>query len=194
MTWADIDFENQQINVRAQKETAKTFEWEPKDHENRVVPMSDGTAQLLADLHVLAPEGHPYVFIPSERLKRIKRRQKNGDWTPRSELINNLIRDFDVIRRRAGVKKCTLHDLRRAAITNWANQFPIQVVKQLAGHSCITTTSKYYLPVYPYPLSRQKTGIFKVDLSPSVKAVGTEGARRATAVPTATPYTSAGVL
>ena len=47
--------------------------------------------------------------------------------------------------------------------------------------------------LYPYPLSRQKLGVFKVDSSPSVKAVGTEGARRATGVPTATPYTSAGV-
>jgi len=46
--------------------------------------------------------------------------------------------------------------------------------------------------VYPYPLSRQKLGVFKVDSSPCVKAVGTEGARRATGVPTATPYTSAG--
>ena len=47
--------------------------------------------------------------------------------------------------------------------------------------------------LYPYPLSRQKLGVFKVDSSPCVKAVGTEGARRATGVPTATPYTSAGV-
>ena len=47
--------------------------------------------------------------------------------------------------------------------------------------------------LYPYPLSRQKTGVSKVDSSPSVKAGGTEGTRRATGVPTATPYTSAGV-
>jgi len=47
--------------------------------------------------------------------------------------------------------------------------------------------------IYPYPLSRQKTGIFKVDSSPCITAVGTEGARRATGVPTATLYTSAGV-
>jgi len=47
--------------------------------------------------------------------------------------------------------------------------------------------------LYPYPLSRQITGVFKVDSSPCVKAVGTEGARRATGVPKATPYTSAGV-
>jgi hypothetical protein len=36
--------------------------------------------------------------------------------------------------------------------------------------------------VYPYPLSRQKTGVFKVDLSPSVKTVGTEASRRAVAI------------
>ena len=34
----------------------------------------------------------------------------------------------------------------------------------------------------PYPLSRQKLSVFKVDSSPCVKAVGTEGARRATGV------------
>ena len=49
------------------------------------------------------------------------------------------------------------------------------------------------LYIYPYPLSRQKTGALKVDSSHSVRAVGTEGARRATGVPTAAPCTSAGL-
>jgi len=40
-----------------------------------------------------------------------------------------------------------LHDLRRSAITNWAQKLPIQVVRQLAGHSDISTTRKYYLAV-----------------------------------------------
>ena len=66
---------------------------------------------------------------------------------PRSEIINNLRKNFHTIRRRAGVTECTLHDLRRSAITNWASQLPIQVVQQLAGHSDITTTRKYYLTV-----------------------------------------------
>lgn len=57
---------------------------------------------------------------------------------------------------------------------------------------------EYGIPVHdgglnPYPLSSQKIGSFKVDLSPVNAAVGTEGARRATGVPTATPYTSAGL-
>ena len=49
------------------------------------------------------------------------------------------------------------------------------------------------LALYPYPLSRQKIGLFKIDSPPSITAVGTKGARRATEVPTATPCTVAGV-
>jgi integrase len=51
------------------------------------------------------------------------------------------------LRGRAGVAKCTLHDLRRSAITNGAGQLPIQLVQELAGHSDIATTRKYYLTV-----------------------------------------------
>ncbi|MHC4750862.1 MAG: hypothetical protein ACYTFW_13425, partial [Planctomycetota bacterium] len=40
------------------------------------------------------------------------------------------------------------------------------------------------ITVYTYPLSRQKTVLSKVDSSPCITAVGTEGARRATGVPT----------
>jgi len=42
---------------------------------------------------------------------------------------------------------CTLHDLRRSCITNWAKVLPIYVVQKLAGHSDIKTTQKYYLAV-----------------------------------------------
>ena len=109
--------------------------------------MADETAQLLANLQAQAKEGFPYTFISPKWLEKIRERQKVGDWTSRSEVINNLGRDFGVIRSRAGVAGCTLPDLRRSAITNWAGQLPIQVVQQLAGHSDISTTRKYYLTV-----------------------------------------------
>ncbi len=109
--------------------------------------MGDETAQLLADLHAQAKERFPYVFISPKRLERIRERQRIGKWTPRSEIINNLRENFHLIRQQAKVDKCTLHDLRRSAITNWASQLPIQVVQQLAGHSDIATTRKYYLTV-----------------------------------------------
>lgn len=149
LTWADIDFENQRIHVQTKPSSHHLVEWEPKDHENRVVPMSAEATQLLADIQAESEEGFPYVFISPERFRQIKRRENAGRWNARSDTVNNLGRDFDVIRRRSGIAPCTLHDLRRSAITNWAQRLPIQVVQQLAGHSNISTTRKYYLTVRP---------------------------------------------
>jgi integrase len=128
LMWADIDFEKQLIRVVPKQRTRCTLEWEAKDHENRTVPMTDETAQLFADLQVQAEEGYPYVFISAQRLRRILRRREFAKWLPTSEVINNLTRGFNVIRRRVGLAPCTLHDLRRSAITNWAQSLPIQVV------------------------------------------------------------------
>ena len=51
------------------------------------------------------------------------------------------------LRKKSHVAACTLHDLRRSCITNWARLLPIHVVQKLAGHSDIKTTQKYYLAV-----------------------------------------------
>jgi integrase len=147
LTWTDIDFENQQIYVRAKDSTERTIEWEPKDHEAREVPMSDETTQLLANLQAESKEGLSYVFVSPERFERIIQRIKVGRWNSKSETINNMNKNFGKICLKAGVRKCTIHDLRRSAITNWARYLPIQVVQQLAGHSNITTTRCYYLTV-----------------------------------------------
>ena len=147
LTWKNIDFENQLITVVAKKESQELLVWDPKSRRNRVVPISDDSAQLLADLQLKAEEGFPYIFISPQRLKRIRERQKNGTWTPRSQIINNLDRDFRILRNKASVDKYVIHDLRRSAITNWAKKLPIQVVQELAGHSDISTTRKYYLAV-----------------------------------------------
>jgi integrase len=152
LTWADVDFENHRIYVQAKRQTSGLLEWEPKDHENRVVPMSDQAELLLVRMQSEAKEGHPYVFISAERLVRLKHRQEEGAFDPRSEIINNLRRDFHAIRLRAGVARCTLHDLRRSAITNWGKKLPIHVVQQLAGHSDMKTTRQYYLAVRPEDL------------------------------------------
>ena len=147
LTWKNIDFENQLITVAAKKESAVLLAWDPKSRRNRIVPISDESAQFLADLQLQAREGFPYVFISPQRLKRIRERQRAGTWNPRSQIINNLDRDFRGLKRKAGVDECVVHDLRRTAITNWAKKLPIQVVQQLAGHSDISTTRRYYLAV-----------------------------------------------
>jgi integrase len=138
---------------RKEKESAEILEWEPKSRTNRVVPMSDQTLGLLVNMQVDAPEFHPYVFVSPERLCRIKRRREAGRWHARSQVVNRLREGFDTIRRRAKVSECTIHDLRRSAITNWAQRLPIQVVQVLAGHADIRTTRKYYLAIRPEDFS-----------------------------------------
>jgi integrase len=152
LTWADIDLEQHRIHVRAKKASAEILAWEPKNRTNRVVPMTDQTIGLLVNMQADAPELHPYVFVSPERLCWIKQRREASKWNSRSQVVNNLGR-FHAIRRRANVPHCTVHDLRRSAITNWAHRLPIQVVQALAGHADIRTTRKYYLAVTPEDFS-----------------------------------------
>ncbi|MFB0555285.1 MAG: tyrosine-type recombinase/integrase [Phycisphaerae bacterium] len=68
-------------------------------------------------------------------------------WRTGQSLVNNVLRRFKTLCRRAKVGPYTVHDLRRSCITNWAKKLPIHVVQKLAGHSDIRTTQKYYLSV-----------------------------------------------
>ncbi len=154
LTWTDVDFFNQLLHVRAKEEAENLLKWESKTHENRSVPLPDETSQYLANLQAESMEGFPYVFISPERVFHIKRKQKQGKWSDVKDIRNNFSRDFSRIRKRAGIADCSIHDLRRSAITNWAQALPIQVVQQFAGHSNITTTRKYYLAVRPDDVER----------------------------------------
>ena len=76
-------------------------------------------------------------------------RQRVGQikWRTEQSLVNNVLRRFKTLCRRAKVGSYTIHDLRRSCITNWARRLPIHVVQKLAGHSDIRTTQKFYLSV-----------------------------------------------
>ena len=102
---------------------------------------------MLVNLQLDTEEASHYVFISKARFLHILNRRSQGNWEPDSEIINNLIRDLKVMCRHAGANPFTLHDLRRSCITNWSKKLPIQTVQQLAGHSSIETTRKYYLSV-----------------------------------------------
>lgn len=153
LTWKDIDFDRKRINVVAKKKRGRTIEWEPKSRKNRVVPISNEAINLLVNIQNNAPDQSPYIFISPQRLERILERIRIGKWNDRSDVINNVTRKFAIIREKAKVEKCTIHDLRRSAITNWAEKLPFQVVHKLAGHSHIKTTMDYYLIVRPEDFS-----------------------------------------
>jgi len=74
-----------------------------------------------------------------------------GKWTlidASMKIVNNFRRQFNIILRRAGVKKGTFHDIRRTAITMWfANGMSEHDVMVLAGHSSFATTHEFYLAV-----------------------------------------------
>ena len=123
--------------------------WTPKDHEKRLIPLPHQATSLLATWQAVAAEGCPYVFMEQERWDYYRQMAMDGKWRAGQDLVNNLLRRFQTLCQRAGVGPYTLHDLRRSCITNWAKRLPIHVVQQLAGHSDIQTTERFYLSVQP---------------------------------------------
>lgn len=147
LIWTDVDFEQAILSVSAKRSCESLVHWEPKDHEIRHIPLCPEMIELLVKWHANAPERIPYIFLTEKRYSRVMEQVKARQWHDGRDLVNNMLRDFKVIRRRAGIAGCTLHDFRRACITNWARRLPAHVVRRLAGHSSLETTMNYYLSV-----------------------------------------------
>lgn len=151
LTWSDIDFENGKLIIANREGTADTPPFYIKDHEARRIPLPKHTIDLLAEWQAQAPEGVPYILLTRERYERVKakwqRLCKEGKPWQNRFIINNVLRNFKVHCKRAGIKpvgKLTIHTLRKCAAQNWADNLPMNVVKELMGHSDIATTQRYY--------------------------------------------------
>ena len=138
LTWSDIDFESGRLRVVRKRAMAGRAEWTPKDKDMRVLPMSAEIVNVLTNLHSEAKEGQVYVFVNAKGPNRGSRMKPQNVW-----------RDFEVIRAKVGLPKCSLHDLRKSYCTNLAGVLPMHVVQELAGHSDIRTTRQYYVKVRP---------------------------------------------
>jgi integrase len=156
LTWADVDFEKNRVRIVRKQAIGGLTDWEPKDHEGRLLPAPLETMQALADLQQLSAEGCAYVFILGDRLQCLQDAKKAGKWSGRQLVLNNLHRQFKLIRKKAGVAKFTFHDLRRTCITNWAGRLPMHIVQKLAGHSDMKTTQQYYLAVQEDDLEKAR--------------------------------------
>ncbi|MHC4334552.1 MAG: tyrosine-type recombinase/integrase [Planctomycetota bacterium] len=77
-----------------------------------------------------------------------KKRSKADKWK-NSTMINNTNRDFQLYCRKAGIvssDRLSVQTLRKAYGTNLADlSTPVHTLKELMGHSSITTTMKFYL-------------------------------------------------
>jgi integrase len=147
LTWDDIDFEKNQLRVSPKEKSEWIQAWQPKDHEFRLIPLPEQVMTLLATWQSLAPEKCPYVFLDEGRWEFYRQKVSVDQWRAGQDLMNNLLRRFRTICRRAGVALYTIHDFRRSCITNWAKKLPLHVVQKLAGHSDIKTTQMYYLSI-----------------------------------------------
>lgn len=154
LTWQDVDFDEGMLHVTRKKSEGFVQAWTPKDHQLRSIPLPEQTLSLLTAWQCIAPEKCSYVFMDHERWLYYKQQVEQRQWSKGQDLVNNILRRFKTLCRKAGVKQYTVHDIRRSCITNWAKQLPIHVVKELAGHSDIKTTQEYYLSVQPEDITK----------------------------------------
>ena len=156
LTWQDIDFESNRLYVTRKKAAGFVQAWTPKDHQMRMIPLAAQAVNLVAAWQNASPEGCPYVFMERDRWDYYRRRVEAGRWRAGTDLVNNLLLRFKTICRQAGADIYTFRDMRCSCITNWARQLPIYVVQQLAGHSDMRTTQRYYLLVQPEDLDKAR--------------------------------------
>jgi len=167
-TWADIDFDNEQMIISNRKghPDLPSFRLKTRKGVNkqRKVPLSPGTIDLLTELQSEAPEGVPYVFLTQERYERVLKRwdqigHKDKLWK-KHWLCNNVLRDFKLHCQKAGIKlrgKLTIHALRKNTGQTLGNAgLPLKVAQQILGHSNSETTLKYYSQVDPHHLGQVK--------------------------------------
>jgi len=151
----DIDFENSRINLRNRVGTTILPPFSIKDHQNRSIPMPDWlTAMLVKQQNTSKPQ-NPFVFLTDRRWKEVQKKwaqyraEKKTDKWQNKDMCNNLLRNFKVYCRNAGIitdEKLTLHCLRKSYAQNLANNnIPIATLKDLMGHSSIRCTEDYYL-------------------------------------------------
>jgi len=142
LTWADVDFDAKAVKVKP-KAGSGLLAWSPKDHEARVLPLTDDAARWLQRLYVASDKNCPYVFIPPDRYRYLV---EHGD--REIARLNNFDRTFARICSRAGVVADGFHSLRKSCITRWLESgVRPHVVQSLAGHADIQTTMRYYSKV-----------------------------------------------
>ncbi len=144
LTWTDVDLDGMTITVNAKQDTTTTWSWSPKDHQRRTLPLTPQTK--LALLRLERFHAQPYVVLTRDRYARIWREFRQGKRPAR--ILNNFLTMYHTRCRWAGVPEDDFHALRKTAITNWLESgMPPHEVQNMAGHSSIETTIRYYAKV-----------------------------------------------
>lgn len=153
--WTNIDFDKHEVRIVNRDGTEKLPPFSIKDHEARTIPVPKFTIDMLTELMAEAEDGVPFILNDRRRTEQIKIKwqwcQENDRPWENAFWSNNTLRDYKRRVRHAGIDTQglvpTMHDIRKACITNWARALPMNTVRELAGHSNIQTTATYYLTV-----------------------------------------------
>ena len=149
-TWRDIDFASQTVDVTPKTASGDIWEWHIKDTDRRTLPLTAELVRMLAEHQSSQPEGCPYVFVPAARYEYIQGLRRAGRWTVEwgRSPVPKFCHHFNRIRQQAGIETGTFHDLRRTCLSHWATHgLSLHEVKELAGHSQLETTERFYLAV-----------------------------------------------
>ena len=156
LRWEDVDMEAGSVWVR------NTESHLTKSRRNRLLGLVPEAGALLKQL----PRRGELIF------------QTAGG----ESMANNVQRDFMAIVRRSGIKRCTLHDLRRTFVSQLAMAgVSAGVTQKLAGHASISTTVKHYTGVMPEALREAQgrlpfgailSGVSKLDRGPKSQEDG----------------------
>jgi len=154
LTWDNIEWDKAEVVIENRAETATMPPFSLKDYEARRIPLPKHTLDILRELQTKARFKCPFILLSEQRYKTVlenwRQYQKDGRVWENRDMLLNAGREFRRHQRKAGIKptgSLTIHTLRKCAGKNWADVLPPHVVKELMGHSSISTTMKYYAQV-----------------------------------------------
>jgi len=150
LTNEDVDFGRGIIRIQQKREARTTWRWVAKDKDYRELPLVAELAVLLREIIEQLPEAQPYLMITADRYDRLMKLKRSGALNDRIRRCpdENFAKPFRKIKKAAGLKTGTFHDLRRTCITEWleCGLEPHEAMR-LAGHADVDTTMRYYVTV-----------------------------------------------
>ena len=136
LTWDDVDLESGTVTIQNRDG------WQTKSRKIRRLGLTVEAIRLLRQLRLAAPGETVFQTCNSEPLR------------------NNIQRGFRAIVKKAGIKHCTMHDLRRTFVSYLAMAGVNEaIVQKLAGHASISTTLKHYTHILPESLRRAQDSL-----------------------------------
>lgn len=123
---------------------------ERRDYDNGILTVRQGKGRKCREIHVAAAVDKAIrAWIKASGVKEagdalFNRIQRNGRVASQSLTTTGLTGILEQLQHDAGIARFTPHDMRRTFITRLLEQgVDINTVRQLAGHSDISTTTRY---------------------------------------------------